>query len=70
MGNMGSTKISIWIVSKKPFEDDILPHSPQLVRFAQLPYDFVILGDTHIAMVQRVDFVTMINPGSCAPPRD
>jgi len=54
----------------KPFEDYILPHSPKLARFAQLPYDFVILGHTHVPMVQRVSHVTVINPGSCSQPRD
>ena len=54
----------------KPFEDYILPRSPKLPRFAQLPYDYVILGHTHVPMVERVDRVTVINPGSCAQPRD
>src|SRR5262245_60003727 len=54
----------------EPFEDYIFPHSPQLTRFAQLPYDFVILGHTHVPMVQRVSRVTVINPGSCSQPRD
>jgi len=54
----------------KPFEEYILPKSPKLARFAQLPYDFVILGHTHVPMVQRVDGVTVINPGSCSQPRD
>jgi putative phosphoesterase len=54
----------------KPFEDYILPLSPQLARFARLPYDFVILGHTHVPMVECVDRVTVINPGSCSQPRD
>jgi putative phosphoesterase len=54
----------------KPFEDYILPRSPQLARFARLPYDFVILGHTHVPMVECVDRVTVINPGSCSQPRD
>ena len=54
----------------KPFEEYILPHSPKLPRFAQLPYDFVILGHTHVPMVECVDRVTVINPGSCSQPRD
>jgi putative phosphoesterase len=53
-----------------PFEEYILPHSPKLPRFAQLPYDFVILGHTHVPMVECVDRVTVINPGSCSQPRD
>jgi len=54
----------------KPFEGYILPHSPYLPRFAPLPYDFVILGHTHVPMVECVDQVTIINPGSCSQPRD
>jgi putative phosphoesterase len=54
----------------KPFEDYILPRSPKLARFARLPYDFVILGHTHVPMVECVDRVTVINPGSCSQPRD
>jgi len=54
----------------KPFEEYIFPRSPQLPRFAQLPYDFVILGHTHVPMVEYVDPVTVINPGSCSQPRD
>ena len=53
-----------------PFEEYILPRSPKLPRFAQLPYDFVILGHTHVPMVECVDRVTVINPGSCSQPRD
>jgi len=54
----------------KPFEEYILPRSPKLPRFAQLPYDFVILGHTHVPMVECVDRVTVINPGSCSQSRD
>lgn len=54
----------------KPFEEYIFPASPKLARFAQLPYDFVILGHTHVPMVERVSGVTVLNPGSCSQPRD
>ena len=54
----------------RPFEEYILPRSPQLAQFAQLPYDFVILGHTHVPMVHRAGSVTVINPGSCSQPRD
>lgn len=54
----------------KPFEEYIFPRSPHLPRFALLPYDFVILGHTHVPMVECVDRVTVINPGSCSQPRD
>jgi putative phosphoesterase len=54
----------------QPFADYVTPRSPQLARFAQLPYDYVILGHTHIPMVQQVNGVTVLNPGSCSQPRD
>jgi putative phosphoesterase len=54
----------------EPCDEYIYPHSPQLSRFAQLPYDFVILGHTHVPMVHQVKGVTVINPGSCSQPRD
>jgi len=41
-------------------------HSPQLARFAQLPYDVVIFGHTHVPMVHQANGVTVINPGSCS----
>jgi putative phosphoesterase len=54
----------------EPFNEYIYPLSPQLTRFAQLPYDFVIFGHTHVPLVHRADKVTVINPGSCSQPRD
>jgi putative phosphoesterase len=54
----------------QPFDGYIPPGSPQLARFADLPCDYVILGHTHVPMVQTVGQVTVINPGSCAQPRD
>ena len=54
----------------QPFADYIVPRSPLLARFAPLPYDYVILGHTHVPMVHQVNGVTVINPGSCSQPRD
>jgi putative phosphoesterase len=54
----------------QPFTEYVVPGSPELLRFAQLPYDFVILGHTHLPMVHCVHGVTVLNPGSCAQPRD
>lgn len=54
----------------EPFNEYVYPQSPQLARCAQLPYDFVILGHTHVPMVERIDGVTVINPGSCSQSRD
>lgn len=53
-----------------PFAGYIHPGSPQLPRFAKLPYDFVILGHTHVPMVERAGNVTVVNPGSPSQPRD
>ena len=54
----------------EPHDQYIYPQSPMLARFAQLPYDFVIFGHTHVPLVHRADSVTAINPGSCSQPRD
>lgn len=53
-----------------PFSGYINPGSPQLPRFASLPCDYVILGHTHVPMVERSGTVTIINPGSPSQPRD
>jgi len=53
-----------------PFSGYIHPGSPQLPRFAKLPHDFVILGHTHVPMVERAGSVTVLNPGSPSQPRD
>ncbi len=53
-----------------PFSGYINPGSPKLAQFASLPYDFVILGHTHVPMVERAGSVTVINPGSPSQPRD
>jgi putative phosphoesterase len=53
-----------------PFNEYIYLRSPQLARFAQLPYDVVIVGHTHVPMVHQANGVTVINPGSCSQPRD
>lgn len=54
----------------EPYSEYIVPRSPQLPRFAQLPYDYVVLGHTHVAMVHQAKGVTVLNPGSCSQPRD
>jgi putative phosphoesterase len=54
----------------RPFDEYILPTSRQLPRFAELPYDVVIMGHTHIPMVLEVGEVLVVNPGSCSQPRD
>ena len=53
-----------------PYSGYIHPRSPHFSRIATLPYDYVILGHTHIAMAEKAGDVTVINPGSCSQPRD
>ena len=54
----------------EPFNQYIYADSPEIARFAQLPFDVVIFGHTHVPMVQQAGSVTVINPGSCSQPRD
>jgi putative phosphoesterase len=54
----------------EPFNAYIYAQSPQLARFADLPYDVVIVGHTHVPMIHQAKAVTVINPGSCSQPRD
>jgi putative phosphoesterase len=54
----------------EPFDEYIYLHSRQLARFAQLPYDGVIFGHTHVLMVHQANGVTVIDPGSCSQPRE
>jgi len=53
-----------------PCEDYVYPGSPVLRQVGALPYEFIILGHTHMPMVHKTDGVTVINPGSCSQPRD
>lgn len=53
-----------------PYEDYVYPGSPVLRKVNTLPFDFIILGHTHMPMVHEGDGVTVINPGSCSQPRD
>lgn len=53
-----------------PFSGYIYPGTSHLSRFTDMPYDFVVLGHTHVPMVEKSGNVTVINPGSCSEPRD
>ena len=66
----GAKVLMVHATPWEPYDEYIYPLSPQLARFAQLPYDFVIFGHTHVPMVHRAGEVTVINPGSCSQPRD
>ena len=66
----GTSVLMVHASPWRPFDEYILSTSPQLPRFAELPYDVVILGHTHIPMVHRAGGVLVINPGSCSQSRD
>jgi len=53
-----------------PYEDYVYAGSPILRQVGALPYEFIIIGHTHIPMVHKTNGVTVINPGSCSEPRD
>ncbi len=53
-----------------PYEDYVYAGSPILRQIGALPYEFIILGHTHMPMVHKTDGVTVINPGSVSQPRD
>lgn len=53
-----------------PYDEYIYPQSVTLGRFATLAYDLVCCGHTHVPFVYEAGQVTVVNPGSCAQPRD
>jgi putative phosphoesterase len=47
----------------------VYPHDkPRLDRMREVEADVVVLGHTHVPMVERVAGVVVINPGSCGVP--
>ena len=66
----GAKLLMIHATPWDPFQGYIYPASPMLPRIALLPYDFVVLGHTHVGMVEKSGGVTVINPGSTSEPRD
>jgi len=66
----GARLLMIHATPWSPFSGYVYPGSPLLPRFATLPFDFVVLGHTHIGMIETSGTVTVINPGSCSEPRD
>ena len=66
----GARVLMVHATPWQPFSGYVHPRSSHLNRIAQMPYDFVILGHTHIAMVEKAGNVTVINPGSPSQPRD
>ncbi|MEZ5853867.1 MAG: metallophosphoesterase family protein [Hyphomicrobiaceae bacterium] len=65
----GQRVLMIHATPWSPYSGYINPGSPQLSRISALPYDYVILGHTHVAMIESAGPVTVINPGSCSQPR-
>ncbi len=65
----GNRLLMIHATPWSPFSGYINPGSPQLPRIAALPYAFVVLGHTHVPMIEAAGDVTVINPGSCSQPR-
>jgi putative phosphoesterase len=53
-----------------PYTQYVLPHSPELKRFADVDADIVIIGHTHKQMVTRVGRPLVVNPGSAGQARD
>jgi len=53
-----------------PYEDYVYAGSPILKQVGSLPYEFIILGHTHMPMIHKSGGVTVVNPGSCSEPRD
>jgi putative phosphoesterase len=48
----------------------VMPHSAELRAFKSVEADFVIVGHTHVQMVERVGRPLVINPGSAGQARD
>jgi putative phosphoesterase len=54
----------------EPYDEYIYPGSARLKQFANLSYDLVCFGHTHVPFVQRSGEVLVVNPGSPSQPRD
>lgn len=56
-----------------PFEPNyeyVYRHSEKFQKLKEIPADIIILGHTHIVVVERVGHALVINPGSCGEARD
>jgi putative phosphoesterase len=54
----------------EPYDEYIYPGSARLKKFADLSYDLVCFGHTHVPFVERSGEVLVVNPGSPSQPRD
>jgi len=64
------TRILLCHGSPWAIDEYIYPNNNQFNRFANLDFDFVVMGHTHIPMIKVIGKVVLINPGSCGQPRD
>lgn len=67
---MGGVKFHLCHGSPWSIDEYIYPESKVFERFANLEFDYVIMGHTHIPLVRREGKVVLVNPGSCGQPRD
>lgn len=51
-------------------EGRIYPDYQNFDEFRKLPFDVIILGQTHHPMIKKVGKKIIVNPGSCGQPRD
>ena len=54
----------------EPYSDYVVPGSTVLGRCADLGVDVLVLGHTHVPMVERVGRCLVVNPGSLGESRD
>jgi putative phosphoesterase len=54
----------------EPYSDYVVPGSPMLRRCADVGVDVLVLGHTHVPMVERVGSCLVVNPGSLGESRD
>ena len=52
-----------------PYGDYLGPGSPALRRADELEVDILVLGHTHVPMVERFGRTLVVNPGSASEPR-
>ena len=52
-----------------PFGDYLGPWSPALRRADELDVEILVLGHTHVPMVERFGHTLVVNPGSVSEPR-
>ena len=53
-----------------PYNQYVYPKSAELKELRHIDADYLILGHTHVQMVERVGRCLVINPGSAGEPRD